>query len=72
MISQEIGQDILEVHAAHGLWDSLEYLELFLSGLLHLHDGCPVVASVAIVGRAPHRHQVLVLNYANCTLNQWM
>ena len=72
MISQEIWQDILEVHAAHGLWDSLEYLKLFLAGLLHLHDGGQVVAPVAIIGRAPHRHQVLVLNYASFTLNQWM
>lgn len=70
--SQEIGENIFEVDALHGLWDGLEDLELLLAGLLDLHDGCQIVAPVAVVGRAPDCHEVLVLSGARSTLNQWM
>lgn len=39
MISQEIGQDVLEVYAPHGFRHCLEDLELLLTRLLHLHYG---------------------------------
>ena len=60
------------MHAAHGFWDCLEDLELLLACLLYLHDGCEVVAAVAIVRCAPDSHQVLFLNGVMLTLNQWM
>jgi hypothetical protein len=72
IISQEIGQNIFEVDAPHGLRHRLEDLELLLASLLDLHDGGQVVAPVAVVGRAPHRHQILFLNRSDLTLNQWM
>ena len=49
MTSQEVRQDVLEVHTLHRLRYRLEDLELLLSVLLDLHDGGQIVASVAVV-----------------------
>jgi hypothetical protein len=60
------------MHALHRLRHRLEDLELLLPTLLHLHYRRQVIASVAVVRRTPHSHQVLVLNHNKLTLNQWM
>ncbi len=71
LISQEVGKDILEMNALHGLRDSLENLELLFASLFNLHDRSQVVASVTVVRGAPHCHQVLILNLSQIvTLNQ--
>ena len=73
LISQEVGKDILEMNALHGLRDSLENLELLFPSLFNLHDRSQVIASVTVVRGAPHCHQVLILNLSQIvTLNQYM
>jgi hypothetical protein len=58
------------MHTLHTFRHRLEYLELLLPSLFHLHNSRQIIASVAVVGRTPHRHQILILNNPTPTLNQ--
>lgn len=47
----------------HRLRHRLEDLELSLLVFLDLHDGCHVVAPVAVVRGTPNSHEVFILLY---------
>ena len=59
-ISQEVGRGDPRGRDALTVRDGLEDLGRPRVRVLEAHDGRHVAAAVAVVGRAPHRHQLLV------------
>lgn len=69
---EEVGGGCSGRYHALRVRDSAEQLGLSSVDVLEDHDGCDISAAVAVVGRRPHSHQLLVKHELVAFMNQLM